>query len=282
MSEFKEIQVDLDKIYNDENENIKIERTNFLNRKACIYFSSNGLYYPNTKKEFEEKIIKNNFYEWERNKLKRIEKNIFVRDIYKGWYLLGINKKINSPEKLIEFLREETRGYEIVTVGVSSGGYAAVLYGSLLKADKIFSFNGQFNLERLMNNDEVLKKNPVLSIIKGNKDKWKYLNIIKNIRENNVYYFMSKNSQEDYENYMEILKEKLKIKVFKFNSKDHGIPIFLPTFKYLIKMKKQKIDNLKDKENKYLFALKVMGVFNFLFEMIGFVFYKITKKLRGY
>lgn len=279
MNEFKEIQVDLEEVYNKENENIKIEKTEFSNKRVCIYFSSNGLYFPNTKNQFLKKIIEEDFYEWEKNKLEKFEKHIFLRDIYKGWYLLGVNRKINSPNKLIKFLKKETMGYEVTTVGVSSGGYAAVLYGSLLKADKIFSFNGQFNLEKLIEDEDVLKKNPVLKIAKNDKEKYIFLNIIKNIRKGNVFYFVSKNSKEDYDNYMDLVKEKREVKVLKFDSSNHGIPIFLPTFKYLVDMKKEKLNSLKDEENKYLFALKVMGGWNFLKEIVKYIYYKVSKKI---
>ena len=33
-------------------------------RKCIIFFSSNGLYFPNEESEYIEKIIKKNYYEW--------------------------------------------------------------------------------------------------------------------------------------------------------------------------------------------------------------------------
>ena len=63
----------------------------------------------------------------------------FVRDVYKQWYLKGVNAEIDSIEKLYEFLKAETEGYQIVTVGSSAGGYAAVLFGYLLNATKVLA-----------------------------------------------------------------------------------------------------------------------------------------------
>jgi hypothetical protein len=37
-------------------------------------------------------------------------KHIFLRDVFKQWYLAGINPTVSSPEKLVEFLRQETVG----------------------------------------------------------------------------------------------------------------------------------------------------------------------------
>ena len=52
---------------------------------------------------------------------------IFVRDMWKQWYINGINQKIDSVEKVIEFLRTETENMRVTTVGNSSGGYMATL-----------------------------------------------------------------------------------------------------------------------------------------------------------
>lgn len=37
----------------------------------------------------------------------------------------GANGKLNSLDKLIDYLKTATKGFEVTTVGVSSGGYAA-------------------------------------------------------------------------------------------------------------------------------------------------------------
>ena len=41
---------------------------------------------------------------------------IFVRDMWKQWYINGINQKIDSVEKVIEFLRTETENMRVTTV----------------------------------------------------------------------------------------------------------------------------------------------------------------------
>jgi len=49
-------------------------------------------------------------------------------------------------------LREESKRYSVITLGSSADGFAAVLYGQLLDAEIIYSFNGQFE------NNPLLKK----------------------------------------------------------------------------------------------------------------------------
>ena len=62
-----------------------------------IFFSSNGLYYPNTKMIFEEQIFLKDRYEWKwvvkNSKIPQIASRIiYVRDIYKCWYSRGIKQ----------------------------------------------------------------------------------------------------------------------------------------------------------------------------------------------
>ena len=137
-------------------DNYKIIRTGSKTGRAIIFCSGNGLYFPNTEAEFTEKIINNDRYEWENLAAdKRItryyELIIFIRDIYKQWYITGINAKINTVEKTADFLKDLTAGLEITTCGSSAGGYAAVLFAHLLKAERFFSLSGQFSITNQIN-----------------------------------------------------------------------------------------------------------------------------------
>lgn len=121
------------------------------NKNCLIIFSSNGLYVPNTEEAFVEKIIKNDRYEFMKvSRTVKIEKQfgkiIFVRDVWRSWYVRGINQELNSIDKVIEKLKELTAGYSVVTTGISSGGYMAVVTGIKLKAEKVLCFSGQFFL----------------------------------------------------------------------------------------------------------------------------------------
>ena len=126
--------------------------TQCTNKDYCaVYFCSNDIYYPNTEEIFKKRIIEKNFFEWYGSRIKKAYKHIFIRDVFKQWYLAGINSNINTPEKLIEFLRKETEGYHTVMLGSSAGAYAAILYGSLLQTKKVIAFNPQYELKSFLN-----------------------------------------------------------------------------------------------------------------------------------
>ena len=128
--------------------NYKIENGFNQDNICMIYFSSNNIYFPDTEEAFQEIIIEKDRYEWE-NIAKKIHttKKIFVRDIYKSWYIKGINEVVNTIEKLTELLINETCGYRVITVGNSAGGYCAILIGIKLKAEHILVFSPQNNLK---------------------------------------------------------------------------------------------------------------------------------------
>ncbi len=83
------------------------------NLPACvIYFSSNGWYTRENLESFKEMYFKKNRFEWKKNLIKTAQKHIFVRDIYQTWYVNGINSTINTQSALIDFLKEQTKGYK--------------------------------------------------------------------------------------------------------------------------------------------------------------------------
>lgn len=130
---------------------------------VVVYFSSNGLYYPNTEEEFTKVVIDGNRYEWQHYKIYNCRREIYLRDIRKSWYLRGINSRIDSIGKLCDFIKEQIpEGCRIVTVGNSAGGYAAALFGTLLGADCVYDFSGQMALrlerQNRIVNDRFLKK----------------------------------------------------------------------------------------------------------------------------
>ena len=125
-----------------EQDNYRVIHTGAKNKNAIIFFAGNGIYYPHEEKYFKEAMIDNDRFEWEnivqdynvRNAYSLI---ILVRDIYKQWYLTGINSTINTQEKVIEKLKELTKGYEVTTCGNSAGGYMSVLAGIKMEAYRI-------------------------------------------------------------------------------------------------------------------------------------------------
>jgi hypothetical protein len=63
-------------------------------------------------------------------------------------YHSGIEDTTRSVDESVVYLRDKTRGYKhAVFLGVSSGGYAAILYGSLLNISAVVAFIPQTRLE---------------------------------------------------------------------------------------------------------------------------------------
>jgi hypothetical protein len=103
--------------------NYLIEYSPTINKKYCIiYFSSHNIYYPNSEIAFEKQLLGKNRYEWYKTRVQNGYKHLFIRDIQKQWYLGGINSFINTPQKLLSFLKEETIGFQVIVLGSSAGG----------------------------------------------------------------------------------------------------------------------------------------------------------------
>lgn len=133
----------------EERDNYEIVKYSNNSNLCFVYFSSNGVYFPNEVDVFNKMIINENRFEWKHlnNTVNsKIGKAIFIRDVFKNFYITGINSNINSIDNLLDFLRKETEGYDVYTIGSSAGGYMAMLAGSLLQVKRIYSFSGQFDI----------------------------------------------------------------------------------------------------------------------------------------
>jgi len=74
---------------------------------------------------------------------------IFVKDILFSWYFRGIPGHGNTIDEVVESLKDIISTFEyskLITLGYSAGGYAAILFGCLLAADKVISFGPQTTL----------------------------------------------------------------------------------------------------------------------------------------
>lgn len=78
---------------------------------------------------------------------KEIEaKFIYVRDVSQTWYQ-GLHPGVGGgvyklKNRLVEIINEN-KGHRLVCIGNSMGGYAALVFGSLLSADRVLSFAPQ-------------------------------------------------------------------------------------------------------------------------------------------
>ena len=73
-------------------DNYKVEYSPLCKNNRCIiFFSGNGLYYPDTIECFNETIVENDRYEWNTVGhadviLKKYSMIIYLRDVFKSWY----------------------------------------------------------------------------------------------------------------------------------------------------------------------------------------------------
>lgn len=230
-----------------------------------IFFSSNGLYYPDTRKVFEEEIFQKDRYEW-----KWMAKNsgiyniagkiIFVRDIYKVWYTKGINNKSNTIDKVLELLKELTEGYRIVTVGSSAGGYMAALAAVKLKALYCINFSGQYAISKNLNN-------PYQDISNLMED-----------YKGEIFYFVPMHNESDNWQY-NLVREKGCVKSFLFNEKQHAATMLTGNMSYIISKPEAKLLQLYEH-----YESKEIDKISFLFYTVPF--YRVAgilgKELKGF
>ena len=73
---------------------------------------------------------------------------VFLKDSTRQWYLGELPGISSTFDETLVFLRKEIAGYEnVVFIGASAGGYASILYGSLLKITGVVAFDPQTNLD---------------------------------------------------------------------------------------------------------------------------------------
>lgn len=248
----------VNKVYQ-EQDNYLIETNEKGDKEWCaIYFCSHDIYYPNIEEIFRKRIIQKNFFEWYHSRITKASKHIFIRDVFKQWYLAGINKSINTPEKLTDFLRKETLGYKIVTIGSSAGGYAAVLYGSLLSAEYVLAFNARFEIYSVLKNSTE-NINPLAFRLKDQRQKFFDLNPLIN-DTTKYFYFFSKKSQLDIIQKRH-LKEKDNIYIIRFNTNHHGIPFLKVALPKVVNLNTNKIEKFTKKDHSPIgFTIQMVGL----------------------
>lgn len=245
--------------------------------KLCvIYFSSHDIYYPNNALALQNQLLLKNKFEWYNNRIEA-DKHIFLRDIKKQWYLTGINSELNSIESVLDFLIKETAGYKIQTIGSSAGGYAAVLFGQLLGAEKIYTFNGQFMVSDLLfsSNENI---NPIVFRNVSNPDVNKYFSLKPYIKNPyTILYFYSNKSNWD-----SIQREHVKdleINFIPFNTSHHGIPFPKIAMKKVLKLEINEINNYKKINNPIIFSIKQVGFKSTFWFITTEIMRKIRKQL---
>lgn len=143
----------LDEYYLEDN----FEVVDFKHKKdpnTCyVFFSSNGLYKDRNDIDIIKRMHEVCRYEWKfiaENKRirKKASRIIFLRDIYKIFYIRGISKQNNSIDKIVKLLKNLTKGMDVILAGSSAGAYMALLVGNMLSnTKKILTLGGVVDLE---------------------------------------------------------------------------------------------------------------------------------------
>lgn len=269
----------INSIYATDN-NYIIEYNESVPPEYCIvYFSSNNIYYPNTEEVFADSIIKKNRFEWYKSRVEYGHKHLFFRDIKKQWYLTGVNAALNTPDKLAEFIRNEAQGYKLIMVGSSAGGFISVILGQLLNAERIYSFNGQFELHSQVSKPLASQMDPILYRNKNNEALLPYYDAVSFISNPaSIYYFHSMYSDWDIEQNKHLGTSP--VKRISFKTSNHGIPFLKSNLQVVLNLKPEALDKLSGKRiHPLTMSLKMVGVIGTLKGVTPIIRYVFTRFL---
>lgn len=248
----------VNEVYVNQNNYLIEYNPNATENYCVLYFASNDLYYPNNEVAFYEQLAKKNRFEWYGNRVLFGKKHIFIRDIKKQWYLTGINATIDTPEKLTEFLRKETEGYKVIALGSSAGGFASILHGQRINAERIYSFNGQFEVLSQLRRSSA-DKDPIIFRNRDNQALLPYFDTVNFIHNpTTIFYFHSNKSDWDLEQ-IDHVKDK-GIEKISFSTSNHGVPFLKPNLPVVINMSLAELQSLRGKTmHPIIFSIKTIG-----------------------
>ena len=216
-------------------DNYRIIDISEKNDLCLIFFSSHDIYYPNTEVEFIKTVLIKDRYEWintasDEQIVKQIGRIIFVRDIYKQYYVTGINNSCSTITKTIELLRKKTEGYHIITFGSSAGGYMAMVAGIALGAQYIVNNSGDFDIS-----DKLYLEYPFIRQAYEDEENECFVDLRRQLQENQIpiYYFMAGKNKNESAQY-EYVKDVACIRRVSFAEKNHAATVFPGNWAYLI------------------------------------------------
>ncbi|OHD51127.1 MAG: hypothetical protein A2Y29_11005, partial [Spirochaetes bacterium GWE2_31_10] len=228
-------------------------------------------------------IVKKNYFDWYKTRVKRADKHILIRDIKKTWYINGINSDLHSIQKVFEFLKDETEGFEeIITIGSSAGGFAAALFGAMLNATMAFCISPQFNLNDMINSENDKIANPIVVTMIENGEINDFIditNIIKKAIQTQFYYFYPLQCELDVTQ-SKYVKNIENVYSFGFISDKHSATMNHNDIEEIINLKQNSIKKLyskfKNKEiNPDAFSKKI-----FIFILMTFDIKRIVKNFK--
>ncbi len=248
-----------EEVYHSDNYQI-VYNSSVDNNECVIYFSSHNIWFPNTEDIFRKKIVENDHYEWNRNPYRVGRKNIYLRDIYKSWYVQGINDRINSVDAIIDWLKKETAGYEVVCIGSSAGGYMAALVGVMLNAKLVFAFSAQFCLY----DDGYYNLHFLLQKYRTDADKEKYYDITDMVNRSQVpILYLYPNKCQNDQLQAEKIRSSETVMKYGLNSPYHGTVVCKCNLPVLLNMSVSQLRTLVDHDCRSVFKLSIQlsGIF---------------------
>lgn len=256
--------------------NYRIEENESDSDLCAVYFSSNGVdFMCKNDEDFKRVMIGKNRFEWAKNTIRRARKHIFIRDVFKEFYVEGINLKLNTCDKVFAFLKAETKGMRTVTVGSSSGGYAAVLFGILLDAEYVVSFTGQFSLYHISlqsNPRHDPMHNPLLYKHLHDPAYRKYYHLPELMRESSTpIIYLASNHRLDYMQ-KHLVKSFYNVYAFDIKGEDHVFPCYKFNLGDVLNMP---LKDLKELSERY--RGRTIGRFRFSMHVSG-----LWKSIRGW
>ena len=168
--------------------------------------------------------------------------------------MLIYSYEINSVDAIVDWLKKETTGYEIVCVGSSAGGYMAALVGIKLKAKLVFAFSAQFCLY----NEGYYDVNPLLQKYRNDADKEKYYDItgLVNASSTPIVYIYPDKCQADQMQAKRICATKNLMK-YGLRSSHHGVVVCKCNLQSLLNMEIDQLKKLVDSNCKSVFLLSI-------------------------
>lgn len=263
-----------------QNDNYYIMDRKNNSKKYLIFCSGNGLYFPDTVETFMEKIANRDRYEWQNviksaKKLEKFEKIIFIRDIYKTWYVKGINNKVDTIDKLAEMLKKLVGGVsgeknpEVIIVGNSAGGYIATLLGVMLEAKAVYNFSGQYDITYGIQN------NPFWNMY-SQENGMKYQNIVSFVEKSEVpiFYLYPGLCENDIKQH-ELVEHCKNVYSFAIDEKSHGTTTLPINYQYLFSMSQKRLAKISRKYNgklinKKRFLVQTAGLYHAVVDYVNF------------
>ena len=166
----------------------------------------------------EQKVLNRSPNYLEKFFSKKINYNyIYVNDLYQLWSTLDFENILKSLENVVKYYKP----VKIICIGQSAGGYQSILYGNLLKVDKIIAIVPQIYIYKdYMNNfrKKLIEKNKS----KINGFKYKNLNVLQPFLSKTIIFSCKYKKDISHLNNLNLMDKNLNIK-YVSNEQTHDI-----------------------------------------------------------